>query len=55
MRNAALALMIALNSFPDTNVDAAVIAFSGLMIPPNMLFTAYHVLRSRRKPLAPTG
>lgn len=49
MRNAALALMIAVNSFPDTNVDVAVVAFSGLMIPPNMLFTAYHVVRHRRR------
>lgn len=49
MRNAALALMIAVNSFPDTNVDVAVIAFSGLMIPPNMLFTVYRAIRGRTR------
>jgi BASS family bile acid:Na+ symporter len=48
MRNAALALTIAINSFPDANVDVAVIAFSGLMIPPNMLFTLCNVIRNRR-------
>ena len=48
MRNAALALMIAISSFPDLHVDVAVIAFSGLMIPPNMLFTVYHVVQDRR-------
>jgi BASS family bile acid:Na+ symporter len=49
MRNAALALMIAINSFPESNVDVAVIAFSGLMIPPNMLFTVYHLVQGRRR------
>lgn len=49
MRNAALGLVIAVNSFPGTNVDVAVIAFSALMIPPNMLFTVYHLMRNRRK------
>ena len=49
MRNAALALLIAVNSFPGTNVDVAVIAFSGLMIPPNMLLTVYEILRNRRR------
>lgn len=48
MRNAALGLMIAVNSFPDTNVDAAVIAFGALMIPINMLFTVYGVIQGRR-------
>lgn len=49
MRNAALGLVIALNSFPDRTVDVAVIAFSALMIPPNMLFTIYEIVRGRRK------
>jgi BASS family bile acid:Na+ symporter len=49
MRNAALGLAVALNSFPDRQVDVAVIAFSALMIPPNMLFTVYEVIHERRK------
>jgi len=49
MRNAALGLVIALNSFPDRDVDVAVIAFSALMIPPNMLFTVYEIIRGRRQ------
>ena len=48
MRNAALGLMIAANSFPDTNVDLAVIAFGALMIPLNMVFTVYEVIQDRR-------
>ena len=48
MRNAALGLMIAANSFPGTNVNVAVVAFSALMIPPNMLFTVYELIRRRR-------
>jgi BASS family bile acid:Na+ symporter len=49
MRNAALALVIAVNSFPGSNVDVAVIAFSGLMIPPNMLFTLYQIISNKRR------
>lgn len=49
MRNAALALMIAINSFPNADVDVAVIAFSGLMIFPNMLFTVYQLVRDKRR------
>jgi len=49
MRNAALGLVVALNSFPDRQVDVAVIAFSALMIPPNMLFTVYEIIHQRRK------
>lgn len=48
MRNAALGLMIAINSFPDTRVDEAVIAFGALMIPLNMVFTVYGVIQGRR-------
>ena len=48
MRNAGLCLLIALKSFPESNVDVAVVAFSSLMVPPNMLFTVYGVLRDRR-------
>ncbi len=48
MRNAALALMIAVSSFPGSDVGVALIAFSALMIPPNMLFTVYHIVQNRR-------
>jgi BASS family bile acid:Na+ symporter len=48
MRNVALGLMIAVNSFPDTMVDEAVIAFGALMIPLNMVFTIYGVIQGRR-------
>jgi BASS family bile acid:Na+ symporter len=48
MRNAALCLVIANNAFPGSDVDAAVVAFSALMIPPNMLFALYSAIRSRR-------
>ncbi len=49
MRNAALCLMIALSSFAETKAVVAVVAFSGLMIFPNMLFTVYEVIRGRRQ------
>jgi bile acid:Na+ symporter, BASS family len=52
MRNAALGLVVALNSFPGRDVDAAVVAFSALMIPPNMLFTVYEVIRRRRRTIS---
>ena len=48
MRNAALALMITISSFPGSAAGVAVIAFSMLMIPPNMLFTVYHIVQNRR-------
>jgi BASS family bile acid:Na+ symporter len=48
MRNVALGFMIAANSFPNTNVDNAVIAFGALMIPINMVFTIYGVIQARR-------
>jgi len=47
MRNAALCLVIAMNCFPDTNVVVTVVAFSALMIPPNMLFTVYEIVKRR--------
>jgi BASS family bile acid:Na+ symporter len=50
MRNAGLCLIIALRAFPGSGADAAVIAFMGLMVPPNMLFTVYHSIRERRRP-----
>jgi BASS family bile acid:Na+ symporter len=48
MRNAALCMVIAMNGFPNTDVDVTVIAFSGLMIFPNMLFTVYELVREKR-------
>jgi BASS family bile acid:Na+ symporter len=39
MRNAAIALLIALRSYAGTDVDAAVVACVALMIPVNMLYT----------------
>lgn len=48
MRNAALCFVIATNGFPDTNVIVTVVAFSGLMIFPNMLFTVYEIIKERK-------
>jgi len=48
MRNAALCFIIATNGFPDTNVIVTVVAFSGLMIFPNMLFTVYEIIKERK-------
>jgi bile acid:Na+ symporter, BASS family len=41
MRNVALCLAIAARSFPGTDVEVEVVAFSALMLPPNLLFTIY--------------
>jgi BASS family bile acid:Na+ symporter len=49
MRNAALGLLIAMRAFPETGADVGIIAFMGLMVPPNMLFTVYHSIRERRR------
>jgi BASS family bile acid:Na+ symporter len=54
MRNAALCFVIANRAFPGTDVDAAVAAFSALMIPPNMLFALYSGLAGRRRRLHPS-
>ena len=48
MRNAALCLLIAINSFPGTDVIVTVVAFSGLMIPPNMLLAVYEIIKERK-------
>lgn len=53
MRNAMVALLIALTSFPDSDVDLAVLAFSAVMVPPNLIFTVYHNVRARRRAAAP--
>jgi BASS family bile acid:Na+ symporter len=49
MRNVAVALLVALTSFPDSDVDVAVLAFSALMVPPNLVFTIYQNRRARRR------
>jgi predicted Na+-dependent transporter len=41
MRNVALCLAIAARSFPGTDVELAVVAFSALMLPPTLIFTIY--------------
>jgi len=48
MRHVVLCLIIALNTFPDPAVQAPLLAFSALMVPPNMLLTVYMVIRSRK-------
>jgi BASS family bile acid:Na+ symporter len=48
MRNAGLCLLVAMRMFPESGADTAVIAFMGLMVPPNMLFTVYHTVKERR-------
>ena len=47
MRNAALCLLIANCDFPHTKVPATVLAFSALMLPPNLLLTLYALIRNR--------
>ena len=48
MRHVALSLLIALNAFPDPAVQAPLLAFSVLMVPPSMLLTAYMIICSRK-------
>jgi len=48
MRNAGLCFILAANGFPDSNVIVAVVAFSGLMIPPNMILMLYSIIRERK-------
>jgi len=48
MRNVALALAIASRSFLVANVDVGVLAFSALMLPPNLLFTIYQSRKMKR-------
>jgi BASS family bile acid:Na+ symporter len=48
MRNAALCFVMATKGFPDTNVIVTVVAFSGLMIFPNMLLTVYEIIKERK-------
>jgi bile acid:Na+ symporter, BASS family len=49
LRNVALCLAIASRSFPGADVDVGVIAFSALMLPPNAVFTFYHVRKMKRR------
>lgn len=49
MRNAMVALLVALTSFPGSDVDVAVLAFSALMVPPNLVFTVYQNWQDRRR------
>jgi len=48
MRNVALALAIASRSFPGANVDVGILAFSALMLPPNVLFTIYQSRKMKK-------
>jgi len=48
MRNVALALAIVSRSFPGANVDVGVLAFSALMLPPNVLFTIYQSRKMKK-------
>jgi bile acid:Na+ symporter, BASS family len=49
LRNVALCLAIAWRSFPGADVDVGVIAFSTLMLPPNAVFTFYHVRKIKKR------
>ena len=48
MRNVMVALLIAVTSFPNSAVDLAVLAFSALMVPPNLVFTMYQNRKVKR-------
>jgi len=55
MRNVALCLEICSISFRGMNVDVPIIAFSALMLPPNLLFTLYHARRLKAASAAPSA
>ena len=48
MRNVALALAIASPNFPGANVEVGILAFSALMLPPNVLFTIYQSRKMKK-------
>ena len=48
MRNVMVALLIAVTGFPNSAVDLAVLAFSALMVPPNLVFTIYQNRKVKR-------
>jgi BASS family bile acid:Na+ symporter len=49
MRNVALCAVIALESFPGTKVDIALVAFSALMVTPNSFLLFYENYRKKRR------
>ena len=49
MRNAALCLAIAARNFPDAGVEVPLVAFSALMIPPNLVFLVGTLILKRRR------
>ena len=53
MRNALLCLAIAVTSFPDRNVDVAVLAYLAIAIFPNLAFTVYHGVMAKRRQATP--
>jgi predicted Na+-dependent transporter len=52
MRNVALCAVIAMNSFPNTRVDIALVAFSALMVTPNSLLLLYENYKRRHSKVA---
>ena len=48
MRNVALCLLVGLETFPGPAVQTPLVAFSALMVPPNMLLTAFILIRKRK-------
>jgi predicted Na+-dependent transporter len=51
MRNVGLCAVIAMNSFPNTRVAIALVAFSTLMVTPNSVLLVYENYRTRRSKL----
>lgn len=49
MRNAALALLIVTNAFPNMDYEIPVVAFSALMVLPNMILTSIMMIWNRKK------
>jgi BASS family bile acid:Na+ symporter len=49
MRNSALALLIVTNAFPNMDYEVPVVAFSALMILPNMIFTIIMMIWNRKR------
>jgi BASS family bile acid:Na+ symporter len=49
MRNVALCAVIAIESFPGTKVDIAIVAFSALMVTPNSFLLFYENYRKKRR------
>ena len=48
MRNIALCAVIAFESYPDTQVELGIVAFSALMVTPNSMLALYENYRRRR-------